>query len=290
MARQLCYREPANRRESACVKSIVKWTAAAVLFALGIVAVMVLTREPSHDRDWVELQARLPQVKIAGDRVTVEGVRNFSYAGPDAVASGRYEDADYDIARLESVWYGIAHFAGNGFAHPFVSFLFDDGRALTLSIEARLEKGETYGPVGGALRNYEVIYVLGTERDVIGLRSHWRGEPVDLYRLVLERRPMRALFRAFMEDVQAVAARPRFYNTLTDNCLTGLLRHAGGLGFLESWVDYRVWLPGYSAGLAYEKGLLDTDVPFEELRSRARIDPVLVGIDDPAFSARIRDR
>jgi hypothetical protein len=272
------------------VKSIVKWTAAAVLFAIGVAAVMVLTRVPSHDRDWVELQARLPQVSIAGDRVEVQGVRDFSYAGPDSVAAARYEDAVYDTARLESVWYGIAHFAGNGLAHPFVSFLFEDGRALALSIEARLEKGETYGPIRGALRNYEVIYVLGTDRDVIGLRSHWRGEPVDLYRLVLERRPMRALFRAFMQDVQAVAARPRFYNTLADNCFTGLLRHAAGLGFLESWGDYRTWLPGYSAGLAYEKGLLDTAVPFDELRSQARIDPATVGIDDPAFSARIRGR
>jgi hypothetical protein len=50
-----------------------------------------------------------------------------------------------------------------------------------------------------------------------------------------------------------------------------------------------VLLPGFADHLAYELGLLDTSVPFAELKARARINDLALRYkDDPRFSQRIR--
>jgi hypothetical protein len=50
-----------------------------------------------------------------------------------------------------------------------------------------------------------------------------------------------------------------------------------------------VLLPGFSDQLAYELKLIDTSVPFEELKQRSRVNELALKYrDDPQFSARIR--
>ena len=82
--------------------------------------------------------------------------------------------------------------------------------------------------------------------------------------------------------------KPRFYNTLTDNCTTDILRHAERLSVLDLYLDYRALLPGYSDSLAYELGLIENGLPLAEVRARARIDPAVTTIDDPEFSQKVR--
>ena len=57
-----------------------------------------------------------------------------------------------------------------GPAHAFVSFGFDDGGYVAISVEARREAGETYSPARGLMKQFEIMYVVGDERDLIGLR------------------------------------------------------------------------------------------------------------------------
>ena len=35
--------------------------------------------QPSNDRDWTIDQQQIPRVKIEGDRVTIENIRDFQY-------------------------------------------------------------------------------------------------------------------------------------------------------------------------------------------------------------------
>lgn len=249
--------------------------------------VMVL-KVPSHDRDWQTAHAVLPTVTFDGDVVSLHNIRNFSYRPDGAVEQAGYYDADYDLAALSSVWYGISHFGGFGLAHTFLSFGFDDGRFLALSVEARLEDDETYGALAGVLRRYELIYVIADERDVVGLRTHVRAERVYLYPLILTVEARRGLLVAMLRSAEEIARRPTFYNTLTDNCTTNIVKYAQEVSFLRRVFDYRILLPGYSDGLAYDLGLIANDSPLEDSRQAARLDPARVALDDPDFSFKLR--
>lgn len=264
----------------------------AVLFglAVAVVALSVLTRSASHDRGWIQAHAQLPQISFEGTLVAVQNVRNFSYANNRDIVEANYYQHTYDLSELESAWYGISHFAEfKGVAHTFLSFGFSDGAYLTLSIEARREIGEAYSPARGLFRKYELIYVLGDERDVIGNRSHIRGETVQLYRVNLAPETSAELLRIMLTEAQKISAKPQFYNTLTDNCVTGIFKHARRLSAWRRLLDYRILLPGYSDGLLFDLGLIGSGQSLAEERIRATIDPDLVSLDAPDFSAALRE-
>ena len=245
---------------------------------------------PAHERDWVPEHARLPRVTITGDRVHVAGVRNFTYASAD-VCTPAYDDRTYDLGLVERVWYVLSPFDVDwrGPAHAFLSFGFADGQYVSVSVEARREVGETYSPWKGAFRGYELIYVVGDERDLIGLRAAVRGDPVYLYPGRATPAQVRDLLLAMLRRAQAVERRPEFYNTFTNNCATAILDAVNHVAAGRVPYGRRILLPGYSDALAYELGLLDTDLPLEAARAAFLVnDRARAALAAPDFSARLR--
>ena len=258
------------------------------LGAVALLTLVVLLRTPSQEGDWQAGHAVLPQAEIAGERLTIRNLRNFTYGDDGTVSEARYEDRSYDLSGLDSLWYGLSHFAPLGLAHSFLSFGFADGQYLALSVEARLEAQQSYSPLLGLMRAYELIYVAADERDVIGLRSHVRGEEVLLYEIELPPERAKELLLTMLATMNELHDRPRFYNTLLDNCTTNILQHAERLTRWDLLTDYRVLLPGFSDALAYQLGAIAGDLPLDQARDRARIDPNGVGLGDSSFSASIR--
>jgi len=146
--------------------------------AVALLTLVVQLRSPTHEGDWRTVHEILPQAEIEGDRLTVRNLRHFTYADGGAVREARYEDRSYDLSSLDSLWYGLSHFAPLGLAHSFLSFGFAGGGYLVLSVEARLEKHQTYSPLLGLMRNYELIYVAADEREA-GRRDRERGADRD---------------------------------------------------------------------------------------------------------------
>ena len=264
------------------------------LLLLGLVAVLiggvsVAAKRPSHDRQWKLGYAVLPYVEMEGDLATIRNIRSFSYNSDGSVRHAKYYDQTYSLTKLTGLWYGISHFYGFGLAHTFLSFGFENGEYLVISVEARKEIGESYHPVSGLWRNYELIYVVGDDRDIIGLRTHIRKERVYLYEIQVSIETTERVFQEMLDKINQIHSRPEFYNTITDNCTTSIMRHARKFSNWELFTNYKILLPGYSDELAYELGVLSTDVPLPELRERSRIDPGAVALDDPEFSVRIRN-
>ena len=55
--------------------------------------------------------------------------------------------------------------------------------------------------------------------------------------------------------------------------------------------DYRVLLPGYSTGLAYDLGLIEKKGTFDETTAAAKVNyNAYFYADDPEFSRRIRGK
>ncbi len=242
---------------------------AGVLAIVAVAAGFAWTRvEPSNDRAWVPEQVRLPVAHIDGSTVVIENVRNFDWAGAEPVAA--WERRAYDLDRLASVWYILTPFARDrrGPAHAFLSFGFDDGTFLAISVEARKELGETYAIWKGLVKRFEITYIVGDERDLIGLRVLRFDDDVYVYPVRATREAARALLLDMLGAVNELVDQPAFYGTLRDNCTTRILRHVNRIAPEPIPYGWRILLPGYSDALAHERGLLDTDLPLEAARAR----------------------
>lgn len=243
---------------------------------------------PSTDRDWSDDQRVLPVAELNGPLVTVRNIRNFDYQSVDRYTPAYY-DKTFDLRRLDSAWFFVEPFGKGGAAHTFVSFGFGDRDYVSISVEIRKEKGESFSPLKGILRQYELMYVVGDERDLVKLRTNYRNDPVHLYRIRTTPERMRTMFVSMLQRANRLAEHPEFYNTLTNTCTTNLVRHVNEITSERIPFSPAVLLPAHSDKLAYDLGLLDTTLPFEEARRRALINPrARRYADDPEFSRRIR--
>jgi hypothetical protein len=264
-----------------------RWVVPPVLFL--VVLVWFLCLAPSNDRDWAPDVARLAYADVDGSHVTLHNVRDFRYRSEtDFVA--RWEDRSYDLDRLRTVDFMLVYWGSKAIAHAMVSFGFDDGRCLAISIETRKERGESYSAVQGFFRQYELIYVFADERDVVRLRTNYRHEDVYLYRGHATPAHARAVLLSYLATANELRRRPEWYNALTTNCATDVLPHAragGGKGQLS--LD--ILLSGHAARQAYRNGAIDTRLPFDQLEARSRVNDAALAVtddDDPAFSDKIR--
>jgi hypothetical protein len=249
------------------------------------------TRTPSNQRDWTPDNARIPTATFRGDSVYVHNVRNAEYRST-ADYTVRWEERAYDLRQVERAWFLVEPFSRDwrGPAHTLVSFQFADGRYLAVSAEIRKEKGEEFSPWKGLLRQFEMIYVVADERDVVRLRTNYRRDPVYLYPGRADRGKVRALLVDMLTRTNELAARPEFYNTLTNTCTTSIVGHVNTISPKKVPFSLKVLFPGYSDRLAYDLGLIDTDLTFEQARERFHVNArALRWGNSPDFSRRIRE-
>ncbi|QDV89829.1 hypothetical protein RAS2_09040 [Phycisphaerae bacterium RAS2] len=247
-----------------------------------------LTLRPSSSLDWAADVARMPTATVDGNLVRIRNVRNFQYRS-ETDFTPVYEDRTYDLSKLRSLDYVLSYWSGRAIAHAFVSFGFEDGSYVAVSIETRKEKSESYSAVEGFFRQYELIYVVADERDLIGLRAAHRGEDVYLFRLRTPISKVRAVFLDYVHTVNSLNERPQFYNALTANCTTSILTHLRRVPPYPPF-SMKVLISGYSSQFAYESGALDPSLTFDELQARGRVtDRAKAAMDDANFSARIRE-
>jgi hypothetical protein len=215
--------------------------------------------------------AILPSATFHGDRITLHNIRNFTYR-TDTDFTPRYYDKTFDLQRLDAVDLISVYWAGEAIAHLMVSFGFAEQDYVALSIETRKERTEEYSSIKGFFKQYELIYVVADERDVIRLRTTYRQphEDVYLYRTRISPAQARRLFLDYVREVNRLVAQPAFYNTLTTNCTTDVLVHARASGGTARY-NWKILLSGYAPAYAYDIGRLDTSLAFAELKQRSHI-------------------
>lgn len=248
-------------------------------------------RRPSHERAWIPEHVVLPHARFEGSAVTIHDVRNFAWAA-DSTAAPAWDDRRYDLDRIESVWFIVSPFSAEwrGPAHTFLSFGFTDSQYVSISVEARKEVGETYSLWKGAMKRFELLYVIGDERDLIRLRADVWGDDVYLYPIRASRADVRALFVQMLERANRLREHPEFYNTLTNNCTTNLIEHVNRIAPGTVPYGWRTLLPGYTDEVAEALGLLATDEPLAAARERFRVNGrTRAHAGDPSFSLRIRE-
>ena len=266
----------------------VPWALATWLAMFVATLVWWFSRRPRADRDWADGMDVLPRVSIDGDLVRIEHFRHFEY---DAAGQPlpHYEERTFDLARLRSVDFFLSHWTGPVMAHTLVSFGFVDGQYLAVSVEARRQRWQSYSPLWGLFRAYELMYVMGDERDIVRVRSNIRHERVYMYRVCLPVERVRVLFVDYLERAEAIARRPEWYNSITSNCTTNLFYHEHGL--IRRRLRPGIFFNGLSARTLYKLGGLASELPFPELQARSAIHELALAAGDSAdFSRQIRAR
>jgi hypothetical protein len=243
----------------------------------------------SNTRDWQPDVAVLPSATLDGDRVTLHNIRNFAYRTATDFTP-RYYDKTVDLRQLESVDLISSYWAGEAIAHLMVSFGFGGQDYVAISIETRKERTEDYSSIKGFFKQYELIYIVADERDVIRLRTTYRQPPeeVYLYRTRVAPAQARRVFLDYVREVNRLVEHPAFYNTLTTNCTTNILFHARASGGIARY-NWKILLSGYAPAYAYEMGRLDTSVAFADLKQLSHINARAQAAGDaPDFSQRLR--
>jgi hypothetical protein len=293
------------------LSSLALRTGLSVTFALGAVAGLLVVRPrrkavygflvvftgfllwwlsipPAHDRDWQPDVAVLPSATFDGDRVTIHNIRNNDYRS-ETDYTVQYYDKTFQLSKLRTVDMFFSYWGSPLIAHTIMSFGFEGEGYVAISIETRKEKGEEYSAIKGFFKQYELIYVVADERDLIRLRTNYRGEEVYLYRLKGPPEVSRQLLLAYLHDINQLTEHPAWYNALTENCTTAIYRLVRPYA-VRSWWSWKLFVNGYLDELAYDNGAVDRSLPFADLKAHSHINERARAADDaPDFSTRIRE-
>jgi len=261
------------------------------IVAFAVVLVWWLLMPPSNNRDWQPDLATLAWAEITGDKVTIHNIRNVDYRTETDFTVQHY-DKTFDLAKLKGIDFYLVYWGSPKIAHTMMSFDFEEQGNVCFSIETRKEKGEDYSTIKGFFRQYEILYVVADERDLVRLRTNYRekgkGEDVYLYRLNVTPEIARKVFLSYIDKVNRLKDKPEWYNALTENCTTSIRQHTMPYNPNHRF-EWRMIVNGYIDEMLYERKALDTSLPFADLKKRSYINPKAKAADkDPAFSQLIR--
>lgn len=250
-----------------------------------------LSLQPSNRRSWQPDVSETAWAEIDGDRVTIHNVRNSIYRS-ETDYTPRWETRVVDLSSIRGADIFITYWGSPWIAHPIMSFHYGDDEYLAFSIEVRKEKGEGYSAIRGFFRQFELIYIVSDERDVVRLRTNYRqGEDVYVFRLLATPESGRGLFVEYIKSLNQLRERPEWYNALTTNCTTDIRKMAvAAAGRDTAGWDWRILLNGRLDEMLYNRGRLVGNLPLAELKQRAHINSAARVYDQaPDFSQRIRD-
>jgi hypothetical protein len=242
---------------------------------------------PSHERNWRPEVAVMPRAMIDGDRVRVTGVRNFEYRNRNDFTV-RHEEREFLLSDLAGIDFYVSYWREGLVGHTFLSFIFNNAPPLSISIETRPEVGEGFNPLASLFKQFELIYVVGDERDLVGLRTNHRQETTYLYRLNTSADDARRLLLVYLDRINQLADRAEFYHLLSNSCTINIIRYANAAG-REGRFNIRHLFNGLIDSYLYHSGRVDTTLPFDDLRRRSLINNAARAAEGaPDFSQRIR--
>ncbi len=238
---------------------------------------------------WQPSWSRVASAVVTRDQVRFSNVRDFNYRSENNF-DVRYIDFAVDPATVKSVDIAVSHWDGlQGIAHTMLSFGFEDGRYLAVSMETRLPEGVRQGFVGGIFKQYEILMILATEEDLFKLRTDFRKEELYLYRTNATKQQAHDLFDYIVRRVDSLDKEPEFYNSVTRNCTTSL---APLLRVIDPSFegDIRLLFNGYSDELLFELGYLKhmENESFAELKARRLVNRYLEQPYSKSYSEQIR--
>ena len=270
-----------------CLFSRIRHVKIYLLAAFACVLVWWLLIPPSGSRNWQPDVSVLPWAEIKGNLVTLHNIRNCDYRS-ETDYTVRHYDKTVSLDQMRSLDFLEIYWGSPLIAHTMLSFGFNSGDYVCFSIETRKEVGEEYSALKGFFKQYELTYIIGDERDLVRLRTNYRGEDVYLYRLNASMDLARNVFLDYLKEINSLKEQPQWYNALTSNCTTNIRGHTAPYN-PNARLDWRIIVNGFIDEMIYEQGFMDRRLPFSELKKASHINQRARMSDaDPLFSQMIR--
>ena len=250
-----------------------------IFLIFSIALILILKRHfamsPSNERSWVNDNERLATIESEGDIALFRNVRDFNWRTTKDYDE-RWIDVKVDLSKVTKIWFVLEYFSPERreMAHTILSYEFEDGRRLACSIEVRKKKGVSYDPLKGIFRTYELIYVWGTERDIIGVRSRCRlKSKTHLFEgVVLGPGNERRMLESYIKRTNKLADEPEWYNTLTNTCTTNIVNHVNEVYPGRVPWALGVLMPGLSPKMLLRNNLVKTTGGLKETMDLSVID------------------
>jgi hypothetical protein len=269
-----------------------RYVSAGIALLLAVFFIWQGLKKPSLTGDWQTQLATPSTAEFNGNLATVHNVRNFRYGPTEDDMHPAWYDRTYDLTQIKRVWFVAEPFSElKQAAHTFLSFEFENGDFLAISIEARKTKSQTYSLWKGILRTYPLIYIAADERDVLLVRANLRNDDVYVYPIKFSKpESPRLLLTDMLLRMNDLLVHPVWYNTLWSNCTSNIAYHVDRLdpGRISPW-SWQLWATGSADELALSHGLLDTNLSIDQARKKYFVTELSKQAGDvPDYSQLIR--
>lgn len=275
-------------------KSIRKKIGLLMLLVLLGVYTLVTTRVPSNYKNWEYGFEKLANISFNNSAIKIKNERDIVLQRNSA--SYTYLENLINPSEVTKAWlvyepFSVGLLPGfHGIAHTYFIFDFKNSPPLSVSVEARREKGEKYSAELGLFNAYELVYMWTTERDSTIQRGALRNN--ELYMFPLQITPIQAkgLLQQLAKDSQYLESHPKFYNSLFSNCTNELAKSVNRSKPGTIPLNIALFFPGYSDRELYKLGFIPHDKSFEEIKKHYYISDLVRKIyKDPNFSNLLRE-
>lgn len=243
-----------------------------LISGLLIFCVWFFSLKPSNTRPWAVEFSRLSKIETSGNQITIENFRDFKWQNARAFEP-IFTKGVFDLSKLDRLDLIVEPFKDSDYlAHTMLRFGFSDHKSLIVSVEARREEHETYSLPAGFFRQFELIYVFGSEEDLLGLRAIARKARLYQYPIKADKQFMTELLKDLARSANSLHQVPKFYRSILDNCTTTLVKHFDRVGPKKIGLRKETILPAMTGKLLYQLGYMDTDLSYEKAQEHFRID------------------
>ncbi len=250
---------------------------------------------PTNEKPWIVMFKKIPYTEVMGNMVRIHNIRNFRYKNSYEFEANWY-DKELDVDTITSVDYMVNPFAlEDTLAHIFLSFGFADGSYLSISIEGRRTTYQysNWDIFRWNFKQFEKIYMIADERDILVLRGAIRKNWVYRYPLPMSKKAMQELFLDLLQTGNNLKENPEFITPI-NNCTRVLWdKHINKVlpkpfsitDFISTFSIYS-W---NSDRFIYNKWFIEKNEDFETIKNKSLInDSIQKYKDDPDFSKKIR--
>jgi len=187
------------------------------LVFLALLDLLVYVFTPAKtEGPWEFGQERLAQIEVQDNKVRIKNLRDIDWNSSEPKPN--YKNITFDIEKLSGLEVVVSHFSAfDPLAHVFLIFKNPNGESIAISAESRRELGEEFSLLGGLTGRYELIYIVGTQDDLLGLRQK-RKEKYQIYPINATPEQIQKLFVALVKDINEAHTNPKLYHLFFRNC------------------------------------------------------------------------
>ena len=257
------------------MKKALKWFISLLFFLFIASALLYSITEPKKDRNWTIEHALLANIQFSQDNknptVNITNIRDFKWANKN---KAQYKAMEFQLEDIVGLKVVVSHFSAiSEIAHVFLIVVLNDGRELGISIEARREADEAFSIQGGLLAQFELIYVLATPEDLLGIRKI-NNESTHIYPIKVTKDKAQELFTLITKDANKLIEEPALYHLFFRNCTNQLVKNVSILSDQKYPWYFQTLAPGNTGKMLYDLDLIDMpNMSFKEIQKATLTKP-----------------